>query len=79
MQKTLDAIYEHGVFRPLQLPEIPEGQRVQLVVQGSLKESPEDLLALASQVYEGLPESLVDDVEKIALSRRFTNLYLDPR
>ena len=70
MQKTLDAIYEHGVFRPLQHPEIPEGQRVQLVVQGSFKESPEDLLALASQVYEGLPESLVDDIEKIALSRR---------
>ena len=68
MQKTLDAIYEHGVFRPLQHPELPEGRRVHLVVQDSSRELPEDILALASQVYEDLPESVVDEIEKIALS-----------
>ena len=70
MQKTFDAIYENGVFRPLQPPEIRDGQHVQLVVRETSKESPEDLLVLAAQVYQGLSESLIDDIERIALSRR---------
>ena len=32
MRKTLTAIYEQGVFRPLELPDLPEQQRVTLVV-----------------------------------------------
>ena len=32
MQHTVDAVYENGVFRPLQSPDIPEGKKVRLTV-----------------------------------------------
>jgi predicted DNA-binding antitoxin AbrB/MazE fold protein len=32
MATTIDAIYEHGVFRPTEPVEMPEGERVQIVV-----------------------------------------------
>lgn len=70
MQKTLDAIYENGVFRPLQPPDIQEGQRVQLLVQETAKGAPEDLLTLAAQVYKGLSQTQIEEVERIALRRQ---------
>ena len=67
--KTIEAIYENGVFRPVEeLPEtIRDGQIVQLTVE---TESSQELLALAAQVYEGLSGEEVDEVERIALDRR---------
>lgn len=68
MTQTCEAVFENGVFRPLGLPEpISDGQHVRLTVEA---EEPADALALAAQVYEGLPEEQVDDIEKIALDRR---------
>jgi predicted DNA-binding antitoxin AbrB/MazE fold protein len=32
MKKTLTAIYEQGVFRPLEAPDLTEQQRVMLIV-----------------------------------------------
>ena len=32
MQHNIDAIYENGVFRPLQCPDIPEGKKVRLTI-----------------------------------------------
>ncbi len=32
MRKTLTAVYEQGVFRPLEPPDLPEHQRVTLIV-----------------------------------------------
>ena len=32
MATRIDAIYEHGVFRPTEPVELPEGERVQIVV-----------------------------------------------
>jgi len=69
VQETIDAIYVHGVFKPLQALAIPEGQRVRLVVE-TVNPTPEDLLALAAQVYEGLSSEQVDAIEEIALDRR---------
>jgi predicted DNA-binding antitoxin AbrB/MazE fold protein len=32
MAQILEAVYENGIFRPLQMPDLSEGQMVQLVV-----------------------------------------------
>lgn len=70
MQQILDAVYENGVFRPLQHPEIPEGKQVQLVVETGAELAPDDMLELAAQVYQGLSEQDIDEIEKVALDRR---------
>lgn len=70
MQQTLDAIYENGVFRPLESPEIPDGQQVRLIVESPSELMIEDLLDLAAQVYEGLSDEQIDEIERIALDRR---------
>jgi len=66
VQQTLEAVYENGVFRPLEKIEIAEGQQVRLIVETL----PEDLLELAAQVYEGLSDKEIDEIEQIALDRR---------
>jgi len=69
-QQTVDAIFENGVFRPL-IPasvSIPEGHQVQLIIR--VPESSEEILALAMNVYAGLTEEEVDEIEQIALDRR---------
>jgi predicted DNA-binding antitoxin AbrB/MazE fold protein len=71
MSETLDAIYEKGVFKPLKRPDISEGQQVRLIVESLDEErSPADVLELAGQVYQGLTEKEVDEIERIALNRR---------
>jgi len=68
--ETLDAIFEHGSFRLVRPPNIPlrEGQRVRLVVE--TEESPDAILALATNVYAGLSPLDITEVEQIALQRR---------
>lgn len=68
--ETLDAIFEHGTFRLVQLPGIPlcEGQRVRLVVE--TEESPNAILVFAAGVYAGLSPQAIAEVEQIALRRR---------
>lgn len=54
--ETVEAVYERGSFRlvaPADL-KLSEGQKVRLVVEPI--EQPEDILALAAQVYEGLTD-----------------------
>jgi predicted DNA-binding antitoxin AbrB/MazE fold protein len=70
MQQILNAVYEKGVFRPLQHPDIAEGQQVRLVVETSAPLSPDEILELAGQVYEGLSEQEIDEIEEIALDRK---------
>lgn len=67
MKQTLDAIYEQGVFRPLQNPEVAEGQHVRLVVETLPESSVEDILDSAAQVYTGLSDEQIDEIEQIAL------------
>ncbi|MEC4818481.1 MAG: antitoxin family protein [Scytonema sp. PMC 1069.18] len=67
--QTLKAIYENGVFRPLEEPELTEGQFVQIIVEPTTPLSPQDMLQLAAQVYEGLSATDIDEIEAIALNR----------
>ena len=69
-KETLEAIYENGVFRPLKRPKITEGQQVRLIVEGTSGMRPEDILDLAAQVYQGLSQEEIAEIEKIALGRR---------
>lgn len=70
MTEVLDAIFEHGVFRPLASPGLSEGQRVHLRVEPVAETTADELLRLAEGVYEGLSPSEVDEVERLALRRR---------
>ena len=70
MNQPIKAIYENGIFRPLKPPEISEGQQVRLIVETTSEPTPEDLLELAAQVYQGLSAEQVDEIEQIALHRR---------
>ena len=71
MKDSIEAIYEYGVFRPLKRPGLSEGQYVRLIVETtSVEETTDEMLELAAQVYEGLSDPDVDDVERIAFNRR---------
>jgi predicted DNA-binding antitoxin AbrB/MazE fold protein len=67
IEQTVDAVFENGMFRPL-LPineTIAEGQQVQLVIKAP--ESPTEILELALDVYAGLTEEEITEIEQIAL------------
>jgi len=68
-EKTCEAIFEKGVFRPLSSLEIviPEGQRVKLIVEPI--EFPDNILKQATSVYDGLSEEQINEIEQIILSR----------
>jgi predicted DNA-binding antitoxin AbrB/MazE fold protein len=64
--EALEAVYEHGGFRlvtPADL-KLSEGQKVRLVVEPV--ENPEEMLSLASRVYEGLSDDQIDSIEQHA-------------
>ncbi len=67
--ETLKAVFEEGKFRLLEPSEIQlaEGQRVRITVETDV--TPDDVLALAEQVYAGLSEEEIDAIERIALDR----------
>jgi predicted DNA-binding antitoxin AbrB/MazE fold protein len=70
MTQTLDAVFEDGSFKPLNNGSLPfaEGQRVRLTVE-TPAETQDDLIELAAQVYDGLTEKEVNEVERLALDR----------
>jgi predicted DNA-binding antitoxin AbrB/MazE fold protein len=60
---TVEAVYERGAFRlvaPADL-KLAEGQKVRLLVEAM--EQPDDILALAARVYEGLTDDEIDSIE----------------
>ena len=62
-------MFENGLFRvltPLALPLV-EGQHVQLLLE--VADMPNDPLALAFHVYDGLSEQEIADIEAVALDR----------
>jgi predicted DNA-binding antitoxin AbrB/MazE fold protein len=70
MQQTVEAIYESGGFRlidPANL-QLFEGQKVRLIIEPP-DQSATSPLDLAAQVYEGLSESQIEEIEQIALDR----------
>ena len=64
MTQILEAVYENGIFRPLQPPDLSEGQIVQLVV--SLNPDPEAIARI--RMFRGILQkpnderSLVDEL-----------------
>jgi predicted DNA-binding antitoxin AbrB/MazE fold protein len=71
--ETIEAVYEHGSFRPIAPVDMnfTEGQKVRLVVEQI--GSPDDILALAAQVYEGLSDEQIDSIEQ--RNRRRENFF----
>ena len=69
MTRVLQAVYEGGVLRPLEDPGLEEHQRVLLEIR--IEPRPEGSSALQAwqQVYEGLSEEEIAEVEDIALDR----------
>lgn len=67
--EAIAAIYENGVFRPLSPVNgsVAEGQRVWLTVEPL--ESKQDSLELLRNVYAGLSEAEIDEIESIILDR----------
>ena len=68
MKHVIDAIYENGIFRPMQpyTTEIAEGAPVLITVDD---ETEPESLKLATRVYDGLSEEDIDEIEQIALNR----------
>jgi predicted DNA-binding antitoxin AbrB/MazE fold protein len=68
MTKILDAVYESGSFRLLTRTILPldEGQQVRISVE---VDTPEDIIALAARVYDGLSDLDIANIERIALDR----------
>ena len=71
MGKAIPAKYERGVFKPLQAVEYPEGQEVVLSVE-PLVMTPAQAqghLSQWSEVYGGLTEEEIAEIEGLALDR----------
>lgn len=72
-EEIIAAVYENGVFRPLYPVDgsISEGQQVDIVVRPGAKGTltPDEILALAAKVYDGLSDEEIKEIEKIALDR----------
>ncbi len=58
------------MFKPLKSvsEKLLEGETVELIIKDK-KLSPGEMLELAGQVYEGLSEEDIDEIERIALDR----------
>lgn len=68
--KVLEAVYEEGVLKPLQDPELDEHQRVVIELRPSSSEKvASNRLQAWQEVYEGLSDEDVAEVEQIALDR----------
>jgi len=71
MTKKVDAVYEDGAFRPIENSalSLKDGTRVRLTVE-QVTDAPEpDVLRLAAEVYAGLSEEDVAEIERIATER----------
>ena len=69
MTRVLEAIYEDGMLKPLQDPGLEEHQRVLLEIQTEPEDKAASTLEGWHQVYAGLSEEEIAEVEAIALDR----------
>ena len=68
MKHAIDAIYENGAFRPIRQDAVAvaDGQRVRITVDDQCEP---EALRLAMNVYDGLSDKDIDEIEQIALDR----------
>lgn len=70
MVRKVKAVYESGLIKPLEPLDLPEGRRVTVTIEAPEEAlSPEETLALAHRVYEGLSEEEIAEIEAVALDR----------
>jgi predicted DNA-binding antitoxin AbrB/MazE fold protein len=68
MPRTIEAIFEGGVLKPISPLDIPEHKKVTLIIEDEIEES-RDVLSLASMVYNGLSPEDIEEIEKLILDR----------
>jgi predicted DNA-binding antitoxin AbrB/MazE fold protein len=68
MTRTVEAIFEGGVLKPISPLNIAEHKKVTLIIEDESTE-PVDILSLALTVYNGLSPEDIEDIEKLALDR----------
>lgn len=68
MAKTVDAVFEDGVFKPISPIILSEHKRVTLIINDNKEEIPY-ILSVASMVYEGLSSNDIKDIEELAFDR----------
>ena len=69
MTKTIEAIFENGVFKPISpLKDFSEHKKVTLIIKDYHVEK-YDILSLASTVYDNLSPEDIKDIEKLAFDR----------
>ena len=63
----VEAIFQNGVFKPVSPPGLREGERVRLTVERVVQTTPAgDIRKLARQVYEGLSQADIAEIEAAA-------------
>ncbi|MCK4797679.1 MAG: antitoxin family protein [Spirochaetes bacterium] len=70
MVETVNAVYENGILKPLNEIHISNGMKVKLIIESDDEESIDDILNLATGVYEGLSDKDIKEVEEIAFDRK---------
>lgn len=71
MSQTMDAIFKDGSFKPVDKGslDLTEGQRVKLTFEVP-PESSDNLLELAGQVYEGLCDEEIGEIERLVFTSK---------
>jgi predicted DNA-binding antitoxin AbrB/MazE fold protein len=69
MNRILEAIYENGVLKPLKSLKLPEHQKVTITIQLPPVENPDQELESWHQVFAGLSDKDIQEIESIALDR----------
>ena len=69
MESIFEAIYEDGVLKPLEPIKLLDHQRVKITIQPLVIENPYQELESWHQVYAGLSDKEISEIESIALDR----------
>ena len=69
MDYSLEAIFENGVLKPLESLKLPEHQKVMITIQLPRVENPDEELESWHQVYAGLSDADICEIESIAFDR----------
>ena len=79
MEQVLEVIYRDGAFMPLKPPGLPENQRLKITLHLPAEKRVTDTLAAWQQVYAGLSDTDVTEVEAIVLDREHFMLAVNAR
>jgi predicted DNA-binding antitoxin AbrB/MazE fold protein len=67
MVEIVQAVYKDGTFTPLAETHIPDGMTVRLLIESDEDVPSQNSLCLAMDVYDGLSDEDIREVEKCAL------------